>query len=231
MPLSQDTFTLWAKREETPSGFVRHPLICHLIDVAEVTRAMWSEVVPPAARESIAAAMGIDQTNAELWLTLWAGLHDIGKASPTFQQQLPYAKVPHGTISALAIPVILTSEPFNLSSVLAHQVSIVIGGHHGVFPRSVEINQARQQKDAIGRARWANARSELAQALTSVLGFPSQRPSGALDNASAMWIAGLMSVSDWIGSDEHYFPYEDAISVASSVLGRVDVYQSAEERA
>jgi len=85
--------TLWAKWSRSQSTITYHPLLCHLIDVALVTWTMWREVLPPASRRRFAAALNVDEEAAGYWLACFAGLHDLGKASPAFQFQKEEAKV------------------------------------------------------------------------------------------------------------------------------------------
>lgn len=50
---------LWAKTAQSsknPDAW--HPLICHMIDVASVARAMWREVLTPALRARITDGLG-----------------------------------------------------------------------------------------------------------------------------------------------------------------------------
>lgn len=91
MSESIDIFRFWAKTshdEERPSAF--HPLICHLIDVAVVTKAIWDNVLPTATKKRIAISFGENDFSDECldeigWLVAFiAGLHDLGKCSPPF---------------------------------------------------------------------------------------------------------------------------------------------------
>lgn len=80
-----DVATYWAKlKSGQPGSF--HPLICHRLDVASVALALWHEVLSPAARMTLTAALGLpDERTAGSWLAFLAGLHDLGKACPAFQ--------------------------------------------------------------------------------------------------------------------------------------------------
>src|SRR4051812_12928743 len=62
-----------------------HPLLCHMIDVAVVARAMWRDVLSAAARDRLGDALGLPADMAESWVAFLAGLHDLGKACPVFQ--------------------------------------------------------------------------------------------------------------------------------------------------
>src|SRR5262245_50325597 len=61
---------LWAKSDPF------HPLWCHLLDVAAVT-------------EGLLSRFGGVPRLADSWVALLAGLHDIGKADPWFQNKDP----------------------------------------------------------------------------------------------------------------------------------------------
>lgn len=218
----------WAKMGRLPAPRY-HPLICHLIDVACVTRAMWRGVVVPPARRAIAAALGLDEEAAEGWIVFWAGLHDIGKACPAFQFQVDDpnvrerlaragltrlsvpGKAPHGTVSTFALRPLLT-EQFGLPAAVASTVATGIGGHHGIFPKASDVNDLKVA--ATGTPSWDAARRALANVLADVLHLPRQPVPTAIDNAAAMWLSGLVSVADWMGSDDTCFPYAAANSGA-----------------
>ena len=72
----------WGKlgKEKEAGGF--HPLLCHMLDVAAVAERTWDDVLTPAARRRLAAALGLDERAARRWVAFLAGLHDSGKCSP-----------------------------------------------------------------------------------------------------------------------------------------------------
>ena len=223
--LALNLSAFWAKRSETRTGKpAYHPLLCHLLDVAAVVDALWGEVLPAELRRRIAEGFGIDEPAAGRWLSFWGALHDLGKLSPAFQLRPPDETVaerlraaglswqperpdvvPHGVVTALALEELLPQ--FGLSCELSLRVASLVGGHHGVFPRSADLNDLRGRAAALGGRRWADARSELACALALALELPTERPPLRLDNATAMVVAGMVSVADWIGSMEECFPY------------------------
>src|SRR5690606_6502760 len=136
---------LWAKLPRgSQGGAGYHPLLAHMIDVAHVTRLLWREVLPSAASRVIANELGIAPEIAGEWVTFWAGLHDLGKAAPSFASQNAAAweriklasfacprapakpgNAPHGTITASALPTILT-EHLGLPRSLARQVGRLV---------------------------------------------------------------------------------------------------------
>ena len=216
-----DPLVLWAKWPRSKAGTSYHPVLCHLIDVAVVTRLLWDEVLSPAWRRRIAAALGLSEAAAGAWIALFAGLHDIGKIAPTFQFQVDAARdylqatglrdtsrdrnrPLHGVISARVLIDLLENE-FGLDPTLARRIAVAVGGHHGTFPATVDIDGAPERN--VGKGVWRTLRRKLAMSLATVLAVSrDQRPS-ALDNGAAMALAGLISVADWIGSNETFFPH------------------------
>lgn len=217
---------LWAKTARAKGDDSYHPLICHLIDVAMVAGALWERVIPGTLKQRVTDGLGLsDPHHAGVWVSYLAGLHDIGKASPGFQRKAPEAwrrvraagysqpiepvDVGHGTVSAYSLlEEILTdgvTATLDRRSV-SRYVAGAIGGHHGIFPGSHDIRNSRPEA-VRGAADWSAARHDLARLLaikTQVSDIPAPT---SFNPAIATIIAGLVSVADWIGSDERYFPY------------------------
>lgn len=250
MGCSGDTATglfLWAKLSRSSDGsIVYHPLLCHMVDVAAVVREMWLSVLSPKARRetSLALGFGRDQEAAGLWLAFLGGLHDIGKASPGFQlcneevrptfeaclkaAGLSLPRVPrktrHGIITATVLKSLL-EDGFGIPGSLASRVATAVGGHHGLFPSTGDVNTV--STSAVGASDWQALRLRLAEQLARLLLVPRDKVPGALDNTAAMQLAGLVSIADWIGSNECYFPHTPV-----DLLPDISVYKAeAEEQA
>ena len=228
---------LWAKTPRTMDEIARygpdatHALLYHLLDVATVTRVLYTHLLSPAARRGIAAGLGMDDTNAAAWIPFLAGLHDIGKASPVFQFcarsevvkdrvwdagfSKPKSDNPtrHGTISTLLLRDLLKNE-YEWSGADAQMMAVAIGGHHGVFPGADTFSKeiiayaaGRKLGNRRAEAHWVAAQAALVARLRDALGgVPPFRPA-RLDPAAVMAFAGLVSVADWIGSTERFFPF------------------------
>ena len=166
--------------------------------------------------------------SAGMWCALLAGLHDLGKASPAFQLQTERARAevtsrlevsglrvpvqhrtatPHGTVTAADLPDILASA-FNVPRTVARGLGAVAGGHHGTLPSSRDVQDVTAS--AAGGSDWDALRRDLVTSLSDILGVPGHLTPDRLTNAGAMAIAGLVSVSDWIGSNTRFFPYDDS---------------------
>jgi len=212
---------LWAKTSKDKTQ--THPLICHLIDVAQVTLALWDQSLPAATRRYFAQAMEMDQPPARQWLAFVIGLHDLGKACPAFQSQHGASKqmllkrglsfenqrvrvrTPHGWVSTWALRQLL-SQQLGLDDRVARQVAYTVGGHHGVFPTAHHLQKLGPSRR--GGADWDAARADLFNTMADLLDVHQLPPwSETLADDQAFWImlAGLTSFTDWIGSIENYF--------------------------
>ena len=221
-------FACWGKLASADASPSYHPLLCHMVDVAMVTREMWHYSLSSGLRRGLSVGLGLehDQDAAGLWCAFLAGLHDLGKASPAFQLQVEKtrAKVkqrlrdngltvssfrtskytPHGVITAATLPSILTAA-FGMGSRIANRIGTVIGGHHGVFPTSSETQGVSSA--ARGNQGWDRHRRTMVDQLATLLDLPHDRLPDRIDNATAMTLAGFVSVSDWVGSNTDFFPY------------------------
>ncbi|NLF15088.1 MAG: CRISPR-associated helicase Cas3' [Anaerolineaceae bacterium] len=212
---------LWAKTSKDKAG--THPLICHMIDVAQVTAALWDHAFPEATRRYFAGELSMDPASTRQWLAFLAGSHDLGKACPAFQNQhepseqllsrqglafeqsrVP-AWVPHGLVSAYALRRLLPAQ-FGISAPVARQMAYAVAGHHGVFPSGYQLQNLALS--ARGGAAWDTVRAELLQRLAGVLETSHlPRWPDELANRPAFWVqfAGLVSFADWLGSIESLF--------------------------
>lgn len=191
--LNPQWLQLWGKTTRDRSNQCRaccryHPLLYHMLDVAAVAGLVWDQCFMPQLHERVECSLG---TDARTQIVFLAGVHDIGKASPGFQKKVPellhnsglqYSNNdqnrPHGFISTHVLKAVL--GPSSAHSVMAQ----IAGGHHGVFPRSVELRMGR---DTLGNNDWKTAREELLQEFANTVGFDlnqtfplrGARPAGA----------------------------------------------------
>ena len=182
----------WAKTtaEGKPGISVRD----HCVNVGCVAEAL-SAQLPPQLRTLIPAGA----------VTL-AALHDVGKVSPGFQskneawlvlqglmdqalkQGWRERETDHAKISQYTVQELLRTSELN-------SWAAVVGAHHG------RIKGARVHVKEI----WEQERVRLAKELVEEFGpLPDRTPS----DAQVWFVAGLVTVADWIGSDETHFPQD-----------------------
>lgn len=230
MPTQQERFRhLWAKTsvkltaDETTSGW--HPLVLHLIDVAIVAEAVLRRE-PERSRDMLADVLGMRWEEAEPWLLLVAACHDLGKAFPGFQgcceARLSDLKsdgldtpkfregfTPHGAISCGELASLLVREEFGgWEKKFAKRVAEAAGCHHGARFSSTLLADVQHPLIA-GNATWNEARRKVFSCLHRLFGLEEKRTpiKKRLSGAEFMRLAGWISFSDWIASDESRFPY------------------------
>lgn len=177
-----------------------------MLDVAAVAGLVWDHCLGPHLRKRIECSLN---TEARAQLAFWSGIHDLGKASPYFQKQQPEIarcsgflfsdndqSSPHGFVSSHLLKKLLGAK------VLA----MITGGHHGVFPRSSDLIMGA---DKLGNKQWNKAQEELLQEFAQLAAFDlsrAQSKGDITDPAIVPIFAGFISVVDWIGSNQDFFP-------------------------
>lgn len=219
--MCDELLELWAKKTDgqAPSHY---PLLFHMIDVAAVTEQLWEAVLQASTRSFFAEQLGLNEGNAKRWVAFWAGLHDLGKATPAFQSKsndakarlqrlgfdfgLNYDEVHHGTATTCILHGLLESE-FSLSKELSRRVASAVGGHHGIFPKSEELRRPSRLANKKWREQWLKLAKTVAECC-EISGVPA--PACLPQNGFFILLAGLTAVADWVASNENWFPYYTA---------------------
>jgi CRISPR-associated endonuclease/helicase Cas3 len=155
-----------------------------------------------------------------------AALHDLGKISPGFAVKCP-AWVSQLELSGLAAkenwancqPNHALVSQWVLQQLLPkaklHGWSAAVGAHHG---RPNEKTVGPFKVGSVGGQFWLDARSHLVTELSTYFGpLPIEPP----ENDATLWfVAGLITVADWIGSDEEQFSPEGGQTSIAPTLAR-----------
>ncbi|MGH7960627.1 MAG: CRISPR-associated endonuclease Cas3'', partial [Candidatus Binatia bacterium] len=200
--MPDDPLYLWAKKakKDDTDLLAFHPLLCHLLDVGAAAEQLWATCLPESTKAWLARQLGLEVESAGRWAKFLAAAHDLGKASRVFNEQIRHGSAKHGTISTFLLESGLQQTPFNLTRDVAVRLAVVVGGHHGVFPRAADTKQVRYDQNQAGIGRWKVHQRWLLGEITRLLGIAGTPPPNHLMNPGAVWLAGFISVADWIGS-------------------------------
>ncbi len=235
----------WAKlgSETWPEKY--HPVLCHLIDVGQVARRLWNQALRAKIRTWIGTRLGLaDQSTTGAWLAFWAAAHDIGKLTPGFQGQGKTNELrtrlpewfgftgdtpPHGQVSTKVLADLLEAPGDRwpaVSRAVAQNVAVAVGGHHGIFPTNWD-----GIRGPLGNERWAEVRGQVLAELAQLFGvrdLPAPCPAPSDDQSVWMYVAGLTSVADWIGSNQEFFKPVGNQALLDSPLNVDDYFRQAD---
>ncbi|MBX6331747.1 MAG: CRISPR-associated helicase Cas3' [Gemmatimonadaceae bacterium] len=225
IPTIEDLVALWGKAKPEMSADAEfHPLLCHLLDVAAVVEALLA--ARPIALERASRLLGLPRDRAQSLLVALAALHDLGKCTPTFQAKAPQhwpralgeydpstVRGTHHTDDGYTLwcqelaPVMgprLWPDGGDVLDLLAPAVF----GHHGRPVNTAEA-RARPASSLFSTTGLGLARACADQLVTLLLPEPVIAPPlpSAAARAASWWVAGLITVADWIGSMQRWFPY------------------------
>lgn len=212
--LSPSLLALWAKSGDEQG----HPLLAHMLDVAAVAEAIL-ELEPATTHQHLATQFGLPVIAAPRWLATFVGLHDVGKAIAGFQ-----AKWPQGQALAKAQGLTFVSSQLShdrhdwaSTAILeawlpaqtgaeffwCQQVAEAVGAHHGYPLRQKDIETGLPAREG---SDWQRTRQALLDAYWAVLAPSGTITAEELVLPAINWLAGLTSISDWIGSNTEWFP-------------------------
>ncbi|MBU2103270.1 MAG: CRISPR-associated endonuclease Cas3'', partial [Candidatus Omnitrophica bacterium] len=207
----------WAKT--TQEGRPGKSVLSHMRDVQAVANILLN------GKKGLLSTYGL---NREI-VSAFAGLHDIGKISPCFQSKceewLRQNKLEsvarnnawdtlesdHAKITQYTIQNILQKNKMTAES--AELWSALLGAHHGRLNRLGSTPRGCKPDD-----EWENRREKQAMDFFGSVILPGL----AIDDSwpLAWWLAGLVSIADWIGSNEDYF-FPDKIETSQDESNRI----------
>ncbi|MGV4324838.1 CRISPR-associated helicase/endonuclease Cas3 [Trueperella pyogenes] len=228
--LSPQAHSLWAK-SGNEDAYLR--LTQHLIDTACVAEWLWDNWVSDSLKRTLAAIWKLDEQDVRQLYIFFAGVHDVGKASVSFQRIVeqrpdsyyllrpieeaglsldwprgegPDIKFPHGLASAVFLRNWLLAN--GLKKPIASSLISVVDAHHGFTSDPVLLE--KRIKELEGReCRFDDVAAELIESMAGLTGV-----SAALGKLKKKPVAGapqlmvgLLIMADWIASNENVFPY------------------------
>lgn len=210
-----------------------HPLWAHLLDVACVAEALF-ERLPAPIRVSLARQLGVTEEQTKTIIALVVGLHDVGKATPSFQSQHPTSRekleaagLSFGRADELrhhghaSVPILLewTDSLPNSDSVqpLLRSLAAFVGFHHG----RLDAVKGWKSDFALGDADWKREQQALVAAVAEVWmqahggwpvlgGTPDARTGSYAFTPDLLAVAGWTTLADWIGSMAEHMPPDAA---------------------
>ena len=136
-----------------------------------------------------------------------AALHDVGKVSPGFQVKCEAWLIQHGLRERALKEGWSSGYQSDHARVSQATVEKLLGVRPGGgWPAVVGAHHGRI-KGSVNGQPWEHERLRLARELIAAFGpLPDASPT----DATLALVAGLTTIADWIGSDEHLFP-QDAV--------------------
>lgn len=230
---------LWGKSNH---GGRPHLLLQHMFDTAAVAEVMWEQFLSGTLKEALERAAGPGGGKA---LFSWVcGVHDIGKATPIFQDcvvdlgarvrasGLPFdpRMTPGGWRHDRAGGAHVMYELSKDFGVTVRDLSVewlwpLIAGHHGTIPEESGLDY--EAKRSLGHKQgadplWIGLRTKLLEILALATGHESlaQVKVGSLPTrGEQLVVSGLVTMADWIASNPR-FPAVSKVSEISAMSAR-----------
>ena len=206
-----DALTLW------------HPVAYHCLDVAACAGAILD--ARPVSLSRAASLLGLSRLDARGLLVSLAVLHDLGKFSDTFyRQDADLWPDGHGAyVGSRGRPHVVAGYALwrrELTGLIGPRLAATPGpvpasllvaafGHHG---RPITMGNSTDHDQHFSIAMDREAGSAFAQDATVLLCHAPVLPPARWDRLAkraSWWVSGLISVADWIGSRQQWFPYHE----------------------
>ncbi len=188
----------------------------------------------------IASELPGDLPDGRLLCGWLAFIHDIGKVTPAFAFQVDWLadrmrdhgfrfnpvvpddyRLARHALAGMELLDHWLAERCDWERLDSQQLSVVVGGHHGMPPTDSDLIEARRRPYLLGLDEssgpaWRAAQFELLDWAAAETGVADRLPRwGALRLSQPVQalLTGIVIVADWIASNEDFFPYDDPDSV------------------
>ena len=225
----------WAKTnrekiEGLPDDWT-HPLWAHLIDVGSTAWLLWERYLSSSLKKMMVDSIGMNEQDTGRFLSIWIGLHDLGKAIPSFQGLHAPAKqkleegglafhnepnrLHHGHASIAIVHRWLRAKGLQ-NGTLLDAAAACVGIHHGKICKSEvweKIAKSKVPQAVLGNQQWRTAQQQLAEAVFTAWGaswpdVDQLPPIGIRNGGWPDWLmafAGWTTLADWLGSMQTCF--------------------------
>lgn len=236
--LSDAAHSVWAKSSFSLTGELEKwsSLPLHSLDTGAVAERVFDQWLT-AGQWHILACNLSDNYSADQRLEACKALtiflatcHDFGKCTPVFSCKVPELDavmsrqglkhhriseieadcLPHGITGHILLREWLIGLGWLEDT--AESVASVIGGHHGIPPSGLELDDALGLRHLFGDKRWQCVQDELLNWAASQVGLEKGAEFHDLlkevhwSQSALVLLQGVVIMSDWIASSEDFFP-------------------------
>jgi CRISPR-associated endonuclease/helicase Cas3 len=213
----------WAKAASDGSGKWL-PLYVHSSDTAEIASKLWNNWLSPSTRNMIVSAISPVGVDAEAVIRFISCSHDIGKCIPEFQSRRIHGNDALTEVFRThlidcnmpfrddlsnrgAIPHSCASQWILERNGVGRSLSVVAGAHHGKPPDALDKIGAYCDNTGSKSAQWVMVQDALFKWSLTVAGLsPEDVTSIKLSAPGQALMMGLVTMADWIASNELLFP-------------------------
>lgn len=222
-------FQYWGKaRPQTADGPAYHLLPYHALDVTAVADVLLQQA--PSWRHCLAKALQTSENDVVPWVLMMTALHDLGKFSAHFQNQVPeiwsqlqggqpnnlYAKPCHhsdlgyvlwGSLLATEVAASIYPEFPCLASMWMKPMMAASTCHHGQPPTTEDPKCDQYFMPENLAAAKAFTQEVLAFFQPSLSEEQIETTPEDEHLPGSFWLSGFIVLCDWMGSNQDYFPY------------------------
>lgn len=246
LQLSTQAWSLWAKTGSDEQRHLWESVPVHLADTAETARHIWREWLPAATKSYICENVGLSADDAESLVVWLAGVHDIGKATPSFQCKVQERvelvqeaglkvsqrceNYPHSFMGQIIYQDWL--ERRGWSARVAGGLASVVCGHHGTTPssdselRDIRTHSAIAPLRVLGDKAWELVQNELLDLVfveAEAIKIEPALKERSVSPYVQILLTGIVIMADWIASNSDLLPLLPKVTTWEACATRAHV--------